>query len=166
MAATNKDELLVVTSKEYEKLARLLDDVGDDVAYAKDEDDTSIKDVIAHRAHWVELFLGWYRDGKAGLDVEFPAPGYGWNELTRYAAVLRQRQADLGWSAARGLLGSAHGQLVAFIEKASDEDLYGGPMVGAKNEWTTGRWAEAAGPSHYRSAAKYIRARLRALEPA
>jgi len=30
-------------------------------------------------------------------------------------------------------------------------------MQGANNDWTTGRWAEAAGPSHYRSAAKFIR---------
>jgi hypothetical protein len=161
MAATNKDELLVVTSKEYEKLARLLDDVGDDVAYAKDEDDTSIKDVIAHRAHWIGLFFGWYRDGQAGLEVAFPAPGYRWDELTRYTADLRARQADLAWAEACGFLCAAHGALVGFIGDASNDDLYGSPMSGARNDWPPGRWAEAAGPSHYRSAARYIRTRLR-----
>jgi hypothetical protein len=30
--------------------------------------------------------------------------------------------------------------------------------------WTTGRYAEAAGPSHYRSAAKFIRKCLREAE--
>jgi hypothetical protein len=35
-------------------------------------------------------------------------------------------------------------------------------MKGGGNKWTTGRWAEASGASHYRSAAKYVRACLKA----
>lgn len=42
----------------------------------------------------------------------------------------------------------------------SDEESYAPPMVPEKNHWATGRWAEASGTSHYRSAGKYIRARL------
>lgn len=30
-------------------------------------------------------------------------------------------------------------------------------MTGANNDWAPGRWAVAAGPSHYRSAAKFVR---------
>lgn len=164
MAATTGDELLAVTTKEFAKLEKLLDTVSEDAALAKDDDDTSIKDIIGHRAHWIDLFLGWYQDGLDGKRVFFPAEGYKWNDLKRYNADLREAQARVGWPEACTMLRRSHGQLVRFIEGRSERELYGGPMAGANNQWTPGRWAEAAGPSHYRSATKYIRARLRSAE--
>lgn len=164
MAATTRDELMAVTMKEFAKLEKLLVQVGDDVALAKDDDDTSIKDIVGHRAHWIDLFLGWYHDGIDGHEVFFPATGYKWNDLKRYNADLRLAQSGLLWPDVCSTLRQSHDKLMSFIEGSSDAALYGGPMVGANNQWTPGRWAEAAGPSHYRSAAKYIRARLREVE--
>ena len=161
MAAADKSALLEITIKEFQKLEKLTESINPDLALVKDEEDTCIKDVIAHRAHWIELFLGWYRDGQAGKKVHFPAEGYKWNELKRYNADLRKQQAQLSWRKARLELKARNEELVAFIKAHTDKDLYGGPMKGANNNWTTGRWAEAAGPSHFRSAGKYIRARLR-----
>lgn len=162
MAATSKFELLAITEKEFAKLRTLIGSITAETALRKREEDTSIKDVIAHRAHWITLFLGWYADGRAGKTVHFPAEGYKWNQLKQYNADLRQRQAHLDWPGAVALLEERHRALVDFIEARSDAELYGGPMQGARNAWTPGRWAEAAGPSHYRSAAKYLRACLRA----
>ena len=162
-AATSQRELLEVTTQEFTKLTSVIEPLDDAIAVAKDDDDTSVKDLVAHRAHWIELFLGWYRDGLAGRTVHFPAEGYKWNELPRYNADLRAAQAGLGWSEACEQLHIAHHELLAFIEDHDDTDLYGGPMVGARNAWTPGRWAEAAGPSHYRSATKEIRRRLRSM---
>lgn len=163
MPATTKALLIDVTRKEFAKLETLIARLDEPTALVQDDDDTSIKDVVAHRAHWIDLFLGWHKDGLAGREVYFPAKGYKWNELKRYNADLRARQSDLGWVAACAMLTERHGWLIAFIEGQSNEALYGGPMKGAKNDWAAGRWAEAAGPSHYRSAAKYIRSRLKAL---
>lgn len=161
MAATTKDDLLALCAKEYDKLEMILDRVGPDMALVKDGHDTSIKDVVGHRSHWVDLFLGWYADGLAGRAVFFPAEGYTWKDLKRYNADLRARQGDLGWDEAREGLRQAHSRLVGFLTERTEHDLYGGPMAGANNQWTPGRWAEAAGPSHCRSAAKYVRARMR-----
>lgn len=162
MPASTKDELLATCQKEFTKLNRILDQIDAETALVKDQDDTSIKDVVAHRAHWVNLFLGWYEDGRAGREVFFPAKGYKWNELKRYNAELRTSQASVGWEQARSELREAYAELIGFITNSSETDLYGGPMAGANNQWTLGRWAEAAGASHFRSAAKYIRTRLRA----
>lgn len=161
-AATNKTDLITTAVAEYTKLRKLLEDVSEAQAIRKREDDTSIKDVIGHRAHWIDLFLGWYADGQAGKDVAFPAPGYKWNDLKVYNAALREAQAGWSWSQACVALDEAHARLLNFLRGLPDSALYGGPMKGARNDWTTGRWAEASGPSHYRSAAKYIRAALRA----
>lgn len=161
MPAKTKADLLAVTQKEFEKLAALIAPVDPETALAKDADDLSIKDIVAHRAHWIDLFLGWYADDQTGQEVFFPAKGYKWNELPRYNADLRTAQAGLGWNAAVAQLNQTHQRLKNFLQALDNTSLYGGPMKGAKNAWTPGRWAEAAGPSHYRSAAKYIRKRIK-----
>ncbi len=160
-AATTRTALLAVTEKEYAKLAGLCNGLHATDALHTSADGMSIKDLIGHRAHWIDLFLGWYRDGQAGQEVFFPAKGYKWNQLNDYNAALRKSQADLSWAQVLRTLEENHQSLVALITARSQDQLYGGPMKGAKNHWTTGRWAEAAGPSHYRSAAKYIRACLK-----
>ncbi|KGF66864.1 hypothetical protein LL06_25730 [Hoeflea sp. BAL378] len=157
MPARSKDELLAATLEEYARLDALIAPLSEAEAMVKDEDNTSIKDVVGHRAHWIDLFLGWHADGLAGKDVAFPAPGYKWNDLKAYNARLREAQSRLSWTEARSLLTEAHAHLLGFIAGHDDGALYGGPMQGARNDWTTGRWAEANGPSHYRSASKYIR---------
>lgn len=161
MAATNKAELLEITHKEYDRLTKLIAPIVNDQALVKTED-VSFKDIVGHRAHWIELFLGWYRDGQEERPVFFPAKGYKWNDLKRYNADLRKQQASLDWVGARAMLNTNINELISFIENLSEAELYGGPMKGANNNWTPGRWAEAAGPSHFRSAAKYIRAGLKA----
>lgn len=161
MAATSKSELIEVTKKEFEKLSKLVETIDDATAMKKHDEDTSIKDVIAHRAHWIDLFLGWYWDGQAEKTVYFPAKGYKWNDLKRYNADLRERQTAMGWPEAVSALQGGYAKLMTFIDERSEAELYGGPMKGAKNAWTPGRWAEAAGASHFRSASKYLRAVLR-----
>lgn len=166
MAAKSKQELLLLTLKEYEKLHQLLKTFPEPLRLDKDADDISPKDIVGHRGHWIDLFLGWYVDGQAEKTVCFPAKGYKWNETRRYNADLRNRQQELTWQDVVELLEFNHKKLVRLIESLSDGALYGAPMKGANNAWTTGRWAEAAGPSHYRSATKYLRQRIRAFEQA
>lgn len=162
MPATTKLELLTLTAREFDKLQKVLDEMPAMLRLEKDVEDTSPRDIIGHRAHWIQLFLGWYHDGREGREVFFPARGYKWNELKRYNAELRQKQEGLSWQGARSFLETSHAELIDLLESLSEKDLYGSPMKGANNNWTTGRWAEAAGPSHYRSAAKYLRQRVRA----
>ncbi|MEM9571047.1 MAG: ClbS/DfsB family four-helix bundle protein [Pseudomonadota bacterium] len=162
-AAQSKSELLATTRVEFDKLRATIIQIEDRQAILKDDDETSIKDVIAHRAHWVGLYLGWYRDGQANQEVFFPAPGYKWNQLKEYNRKLREQQSKLTWREAIALLDSENKKLLDLIESMSDEELYGAPMKGANNKWTAGRWAEASGSSHYRSATKYVRKRMKVL---
>ncbi len=161
MATKNKSELVAVTEKEYEKLDTLVSSISSTQANKKHDDDTSIKDVIGHRAHWISLFLGWYREGMAGKQVYFPAEGYKWNQLKEYNKQLRTDQRSLTWEDVTLLLRENHKKLIKFISDHTNAELYGKPMKGANNNWTPGRWAEAAGSSHYRSASKFIRACLK-----
>ena len=161
MAANSKAELLRISEKEFQQLVTLIDTIDEATAMAKRDGDASIKDVIAHRAHWIDLFLRWYADGQTGKTVHFPAEGYKWNDLKRYNADLRERQSDVDWPSAITLLKGNYRKLTEFLTSKSQDELYGGAMKGANNAWTVGRWAEAAGPSHFRSALKFLRANLK-----
>lgn len=160
-AATNRADLREVTAKEYAKLAKLLGGLEDKQVHFA-HDGTTIKDVIGHRAHWTALFFGWYTEGQAGNQVYFPAQGYNWGDLKRYNADVKAAQSELTWHAVSTMLQTSYDKLIVFIDDHSDTELYGAPMQGANNKWTPGRWAEAAGASHYRSAAKYVRAVVKA----
>lgn len=161
-AATDKAALLAVTHKEFAKLDALIEPIPAATATAALEDDTTIKDVIGHRAAWIDLFLGWHADGIARREVHMPTKGYKWNQLPSLNAAIRDAQAGLDWAGAKVLLRTNHAKLVALIEDLSDDALYGSPMAG-HDKWTTGRFAEASGASHYRSAVKVIRGYLKQL---
>ena len=160
-AAHNKSELMKVTAKEWDRIYLLLKDLPEEFAVLPDEEGFSVKDVVVHRAHWISLFLRCYHDGWQTIDALFPKQNYRRSELKRYSLALREREKDVSWTEALARLDTAHEEFVALIDTLSDAQLYGGPMAGSHNRWSTGRWAEAAGPSHLRLALKYVRKRLR-----
>ncbi len=157
-AATTKADLIAVTEKEWAKLEALIESVSEDLALTPFEEDTSIKDVLAHRTHWIGLFFQWLDEGE---DAQTPDHGVKWSELKPYNAGLRDKYRPLPWRTVRDNLAEGHARLLHWMEAADEATLYGGPMPGGNGKWTTGRYAEASGPSHYRSAAKYIRACLK-----
>lgn len=158
MPATDKAALMAVTEKEFAKLWATLEGVDAALATAPHpEDGITIKDTVLHRVHWIDLFLGWYRDGVAGKDVQTPAPGYKWNQLKEYNAKLREATRDVPWAEALAQLEAGHKALLALLGGLDEDALYGAKRYDWQNDWTIGRWAEASGASHYRSANKYIR---------
>lgn len=162
-AATTKHALLEVCEAEYEKLRKLIDPLGDDLAVLRDAEGWSIRDVILHRAHWAGLFVHWRMQGEAGMAVQTPAPGYKWNQLKTYNTMVRAQTESRDWEGAKNDLALAHARLMENLCASTQEELYTKGLFPWMNSWTLGRWAEANGASHYRSASKFIRKRLREL---
>lgn len=161
--ATNKADLFEVTQKEFEKLTKCLADIDHKMADIQCEDGISIKHVVGHRAHWTEMFFYWYHQGLETGVAHIPTRDHNWGELKEFNAQLRKDQAPLSWPEVRVMLEDSHAELMEFITSMSNDDLYAAPMKGGGNHWTTGRWAEASGASHYRSASKFVRACLRSI---
>lgn len=161
-AATNAQDLLAVFDKELARLQKTLDGVDEAMASRHTADDAvTIKGVIAHRTHWIGLFFDWYADGVAGKTVETPAPGVKWNQLKAYNAPIYEAANGRRWSDLRAEFDAATARLRAFIAESDDALLYEPGLYDWMNTWTIGRWAEASGPSHFRSANSYIRKVLR-----
>jgi hypothetical protein len=159
-AATTKSDLIAATEKEWAKLNAMLAGIPAELAERPFEEGATIKDIASHRDHWIGLFFQWLEEGEA---AQMPDHGVKWSELKPYNRELRSKYAALDWETARDRLRHSHARLMAWIRDADEATLYGGPMPGGTG-WTTGRYAEAAGPSHYRSAAKFIRKCLREAE--
>ena len=163
-AATNKADLIAVTIKDFEKLDKLLSGLDAEKAtWIYPEDGLSIRDVIAHRAHWIGLYLSWYEDGLAGLDVQTPAPGYKWNQLKAYNGRIYDIAKRYSWDEILTCFRTRHQSLLDHIEGLDDAALYTKHLHPWMNDWPLGRWAEASGASHYRSAAKYARKIIKAM---
>ncbi|WP_438992466.1 ClbS/DfsB family four-helix bundle protein [Lentibacter sp.] len=159
--AHTKVDLLTVLQSEWGKLLAQLERVSEGLAESVDAEGGSIKDVVAHGAMAIGLVLGWYADGQAGR--EGPPQIHRARDLAFDPSTLRVWQQDLSWLETRALLGAAHEQLVGLVEGLDEAALYGGPMKGVRNSWSTGRWAEAAGAGHYRSTRRYVRRRQNGL---
>jgi len=161
-AAANKTDLLAVFDKDLAKLHKTLDSVDEAKAsLSTADDDVTIKGVIAHRTHWMGMFHGWYRDGVAGREVHVPAKGYKWNQLKEYNAPLYEKGNETPWADLLSDFEAACDKLRRFIAAQDDGTLYTDGAHAWTGKWTLGRYAEASGPSHFRSANTYIRKALR-----
>ncbi|MEM9342475.1 MAG: ClbS/DfsB family four-helix bundle protein [Pseudomonadota bacterium] len=161
-AAANKHDLLAAFDTELAKLRKTLSGIDEEQSsLSLPDDNTTIKGVIAHRTHWMEKFHRWYQDGVAGRDVHVPAKGYKWNQLKEYNAPVYSRGDKMAWNDLRVEFDDACDKLREFIEGLDDSELYTAGFHGWTGRWTLGRYAEASGPSHFRSANVYIRKVLR-----
>ena len=92
-AARSRDELIQVTTRDYAKLQKLLETVDVALVERVDADGWSIRDVIAHRAHWADLFLHWHAEAVAGRAVQTSADGYKWSQLKDYNVMILAQSA-------------------------------------------------------------------------
>lgn len=161
-AATNKTDLLAVFDKDLAKLRRTLEAVDETKSnLSAPDDDTTKRGVIAHRTHWMGMFHGWYDDGVAGREVHVPAKGYKWNQLKEFNAPLYARGNKTSWPDLVSEFDAACDKLRRFIDAHDEASLYTRGTYAWTGKWTLGRYAEASGTSHFRSANTYIRKALR-----
>ncbi|NJK70851.1 MAG: ClbS/DfsB family four-helix bundle protein [Thermales bacterium] len=91
-AAKNTKDLLITTKLELQKLQDTLKDIDEkSSSWTSSEDDSSIKQIIAHRTEWMKMFFVWYQDGVEGKEPQVPAPGYKWNQLKEYNTMIWER---------------------------------------------------------------------------
>ncbi len=155
-AATSKTELLDVYDRELAKLLKLIDPITETSA-CWSEDAVSIKAIMGHRIHWLDLFWHWYDTGKDGSPVETPAPGFKWNQLKAYNAPIYTAADQEDWAALKTRFDDTATHFRTRLDALSEDELYTQHRYAWLNDWTLGRWSESAGPSHFRSAAKVIR---------
>ncbi len=157
-AAKNKQELLEATRKELDKLKETISKADPEQAeYFDKEIEASIKSIISHRMEWIRMFFGWYQDGIDQKEPQVPAPGYKWNQLKELNAKIWERDEKKKWNQICEDFETESQKLIEFIESQDNKTLYTPKLYEWLNKWTLGRWLEASGSSHFRSANKNIK---------
>ena len=115
-------------------------------------------DLVAYLVGWNDLVLSWLDRDDRGEAVDFPAPGFAWNELGRLAQNFYAEHAAADWPALLARLRTAEAALVATIAARTDAELYGRGWYG---KWTKGRMIQFNSASPYANARTRIRRWLR-----
>jgi len=161
---TNKKELLEITEKELEKLKKTISQFPQEKVEIFDEKvGGSLKSIISHRTEWMKMFFIWYQDGIDKKEPQVPAPGYKWNQLKELNAKIWGRDKNKKWEEILHDFEAQSQNLLKFISSQEEEKLYTPKLFNWTNDWTLGRWVEASGSSHFRSANKYLRQILKNL---
>ncbi|EFN7147835.1 colibactin self-protection protein ClbS, partial [Escherichia coli] len=99
---------------------------------------------------WGELVLHWHDQEAKGKTIIFPEEGFKWNELGRLAQKFYRDYEDITeYEVLLARLKENKQQLVALIERFSNDELYGKPWY---NKWTRGRMIQFNTASPYKNA--------------
>ncbi|SJM69141.1 ClbS/DfsB family four-helix bundle protein [Gulosibacter sp. 10] len=159
-----KSELLHAIEDGYEKLAGDLARVPEERAREaalpghKAGTEMSPADLVSYLIGWNELVLSWHEQRRRGVEPEFPAPGFGWNELGDLAQHFYREYADLTWRELLERFARAERGVVVLVAGLDDDELYGAPWYG---KYTAGRMIQLNTSSPYANARRRIRAWLR-----
>jgi hypothetical protein len=157
---TTKTALLTAIETDFNALMRDLSMVPPDLATLVELDGhaagtmISVADLVAYLIGWNTLVLKWHDRDRAGLSVDFPATGFGWNELGRLAQRFYADQTGLSFPDRLDRLTAAEARIVALVNGLDQAALYGAPWY---KTHTLGRMIQLNTASPYRNA----RGRLR-----
>jgi hypothetical protein len=152
---TNKNELLTLSEQNFNKLLEFIDALPDanknktyDANELNDRDKT-ISDVICHLHEWHLMMENWYKVGMSGKKPAIPAEGYTWITYTGLNHEIYEKYKGTELRKAIPMLKQSHKDVMALIEKHTDEELF----TKKKYEWTgttsLGAYFISSTSSHY-----------------
>ena len=152
---TNKKELLEAADAWFNKLLEFIDELPDNIktkAFKNDElndRDKTVSDVICHLHEWHVMMASWYKTGMSGKKPAIPAEGITWQTLPVLNRRIWEQYKGTELNKAVTMLKKSHKDIVALIQKHSDEELF----TKKKYTWTgttsLGAYLISATSSHY-----------------
>lgn len=161
----SKDQLLAAMQKSARALNSKLARVPEDQAFLplleghSKGSQMSAANLVSYLLGWGEQVLTWHQQEANGETIDFPARGFKWNELGRLAQKFYADYAEIkDWHVLCERLRQNHQQLLALIERYSDEELYHQPWYG---KWTRGRMIQFNSVSPYANASARLNTLLK-----
>lgn len=156
----NKDELLKAIIDNYNVLKIELSNIPIEHTEIKELDGhskntlMSINNLVAYLHGWGQLVLKW-NDGKSkGLEVDFPATGFKWNELGQLAQKFYKDYEKDDFKMLCYKLEKTTNEILILIESKSNTALYETAFYG---KWTLGKMIQLNTSSPFLNAKLRIR---------
>ena len=152
---TNKKELIELAEINLNKLLEFIEALPDEIKtkiYKNDElndRDKTVSDIICHLHEWHLMMQNWYKVGMSGKKPAIPAEGITWQTLPVLNRKIWEEYKGTELKKAVSLLKKSHRDMLALIQKHSDDELF----TKKKYEWTgttsLGAYLISATSSHY-----------------
>jgi hypothetical protein len=138
--ATTKTDLLKMANEQFDKLWKMIDSMNgaeqsadfcfdaesltqkDGAAHWKR--DKNLRDVLIHLYEWHQLVLTWVAEGERGEARPFLPPGITWANYQKMNAGFFEKHKGTAYYDAKRMLKDSHAQVVALMERYSDEELF------------------------------------------
>ena len=157
---TNKDELITLSHKNFQKLNEYIDTFPEEELHREFPEgflNRNIRDVLAHLHHWHLMMMDWYRVGMQGEKPDIPAKGYTWKTVPDLNRVIWLKYKSVDLQEVRKSFNDSHTAIHKVIESHSDQELF----EKKKYRWTgttsLGAYLISATSSHYDWAYKLIK---------
>ncbi len=166
----NKDYLVKAANEQYQKLNDLITSLTDqelntEFDFSNDPKkterhwsrDKNLRDIYVHLYEWHQLLLNWIKANENGREAQFiPAP-YSWKTYGDMNVEFWQKHQHTGLKEAKDLFDKSHKEVMALLDKYSNEQLFGRGVYPWVNT-DLGSYFVSVMPSHYDWAMKKLKA--------
>ena len=126
---TTKKELLELAEINFNKLLNFINELPDDIKTKSYNDvlndrDKTVSDVICHLHEWHLMMGSWYKTGMSGKKPAIPAEGITWQTLPVLNRRIWEKYNGTELKEAIRLLKKSHKDMIALIQKHSDDELF------------------------------------------
>ena len=157
---TTKTELLDAADKQFSKLWTLIDSMTEEQrqgAFAFEDRDKNVRDVLVHLYEWHRLLLDWVIANQRGEAKPFLPSPYNWKTYPEMNVGFWEKHQKTAYDRAKELLMESHSAVVVCIEAFTDEELFTKQHFSWTGTTSLGSYCVSATASHYDWAIKKIK---------
>ncbi|ULQ60325.1 ClbS/DfsB family four-helix bundle protein [Brucepastera parasyntrophica] len=150
-----KKELLDLSEKNFSKLLDFINELPDDIknkTYTHDElndRDKTVSDVICHLHEWHVMRIAWYKAGISGEKPAVPVLSYSMQTLPVINRRIWEKYQGTDVKKAISLFKESHKDVMALIEKHTDDELFTRKKYPMTGSTTLGAYFYYNTSSHY-----------------
>ena len=167
---TTKADLLEAGAQQFAKLWTLIDSMTpaeQNAAFAFEDRDKNLRDVLIHLYEWHQMVKRWHREGtlEGGLPA-VPGEGYTWLTLPALNAEIWKMYQHVPLDDAKQMLRDSHSMVVALIEPHTNEELFAKGVYKWTKSSTLGAYFVSGTSSHYDWAMKKLKKHIKSYREA
>jgi len=164
MRFASKGELIESIETEHRRFFELALSIPRELFLEEDVwgDRWNLRDLLAHLTEWEQMFLLWFREGRAGRQPAMPAKGYKWNQTPALNRAIWRNHSQRSAEDVLEDFETSYQEILSLVRELSSRELLnpGHFAWTGRNPLTTYLGANTC--SHYRTATKILKRWLRA----
>jgi hypothetical protein len=166
---TTKAELISAANDQWKKMWKMIDAIpggAQSIVFNFDDPklkeahwkrDKNMRDVLIHLYEWHQLLLDWVNTNTNGGNKSFLPNPYTWKTYGEMNVGFWEKHQSTTYDEAVKMLCDSHANVMAMIEKLSDEELFDKKHFSWTGTTNVGSYCISAAPSHYDWAIKKIK---------